>query len=72
MSRTRINYENVSSRFGEGTLAQIRSLLHEGELQSEFIRVAVANEIATREAIRRRARRSALLQSVSQPSAASE
>jgi hypothetical protein len=47
--------EEAVGRFPAGTFARIKGLLHEGESRTEFLREAVAREIARREELQRRA-----------------
>ena len=49
MGRTRINEEQTMARFRGGTLGRIKTVLIEGEKQSDFIRDAVEQALKKRE-----------------------
>lgn len=49
MGRTRQNYDNLTCRFPEGTLARIERALRGRESKSDFVRAAVEEKLERRE-----------------------
>jgi hypothetical protein len=49
MGRPQVNFEQVMARFPEHTLARIKRVLDDGELQADLIRDAVERELRRRE-----------------------
>lgn len=49
VGRPRINADQTMARFPDGTLARVKSVLREGESQSDFFREAVELELRRRE-----------------------